>query len=120
MRPQLAPHTLLLALLALLALSPSRSAANFGVDPKSLAHEPYQYFHSDGVGGANAACWLSRTPFPPLEGLTCNLAETISQIKGRQIHMCTGDHGKFCQGCHELEKRLTNPKELVAWKVQGC
>lgn len=117
--PPLLTTLLLPLLMSLLLLTPT-SSANFGLDPKTLSHEPYQYFHSDGVGGANAACWLSRTPFPTLDGLTCRLAETISQVKGRQIWLCDGDHGKFCDGCHELEKRLTGPKELVQWKVQGC
>ncbi|TKY87844.1 hypothetical protein EX895_003425 [Sporisorium graminicola] len=110
---------LLIALLStFLSLTPVTSAA--GVDPASLASQPYQYFRSDGVGGSSAACWLSRVPFPAIDGISCRFADTISQVKGRQIWQCDGDQGKFCDGCHQLEAKLTDPKDLVAWKVQGC
>ena len=111
--------TLLLPLLLLLTFhtTPTHAA---GVDAESLSGLPYQYFHSDGVGGSNAVCWLSRHPFPPIEGVNCRLADTISQVKGRQIWQCDGDQAKFCDGCHALEKLLSDPKEMVAWKLQGC
>ncbi|CBQ72622.1 conserved hypothetical protein [Sporisorium reilianum SRZ2] len=114
------PPSLLLAPLILSLLTLLTPATTAGVDPATLSTQPYQYFHSDGVGGSNAACWLSRVPFPAIDGVTCRFADTISQLKGRQIWQCDGDQRKFCDGCHELEAKLTDPKELVAWKVQGC
>ncbi|SOV06027.1 uncharacterized protein UDID_03455 [Ustilago sp. UG-2017a] len=50
--PLLLPFLLLLITL-LLTLTPTPALA-IGVDPVTIAHEPYQYFHSDGVGGSNA------------------------------------------------------------------
>ena len=91
-----------------------------GVDPATVAHLPYQYFHSDGVGGSNAACWLSRVPFATIDGLQCRFADSISQLKNRQIWQCDGDQRLFCDACHQLETHLSDPKELVSWKVQGC
>lgn len=123
MRTRTAPLLLPLLLAILLTILPNPTTASKPgtIDPASLSHLPYQYFHSDGVGGSNAACWLSRVPFPAnIDGVTCRFADTISQVKGRQIWQCDGDQRRFCDGCHELEAKLTDPKELVAWKVQGC
>lgn len=109
--------TLILTFVPSTVANPSPAPA---VDPATISHQPYQYFHSDGVGGSNAVCWLSREPFPAIEGVNCRFADTISQVKGRQIWQCEGDQGKFCEGCHALEKLLSDPKDLVGWKVQGC
>ncbi|GAK65388.1 uncharacterized protein PAN0_008d3605 [Moesziomyces antarcticus] len=114
------PNSLVLLLASIVLLCLSTAQAGPGVDPASIAHLPYQYFHEDGVGGTNAACWLSRQPFPPTEGVHCRFADTISQVKGRQIHQCSGEQHLFCNACHDLETKLTDPKEQVAWKVQGC
>ncbi|SPO27145.1 uncharacterized protein UTRI_10607_B [Ustilago trichophora] len=113
--------SLLFTLTLILNFAASTSATpSPAVDPASVSHQPYQYFHSDGVGGSNAVCWLSREPFPPIQGVQCRFADTISQVKGRQIWQCEGDQAKFCDGCHALEKLLSDPKDLVGWKVQGC
>lgn len=111
-------HSILLLLIA--THSFAASSHKRGVDQASVAHLPYQYFLSDGVGGSKAVCWLSRIPFPVIEGVTCHFADTISQVKGRQIWQCEGDQAKFCDGCHELEKHLVDPKDSVQWKLQGC
>ncbi|KAI3481410.1 hypothetical protein L1887_56237 [Cichorium endivia] len=109
-------RSLVLLVVSLVLLCLSTAQAGPGVDPASIAHLPYQYFHEDGVGGTNAACWLSRQPFPPTEGVHCRFADTISQVKGRQIHQCSGEQHLFCNACHDLETKLTDPKEQVAWK----
>ncbi|SNX85577.1 uncharacterized protein MEPE_04286 [Melanopsichium pennsylvanicum] len=112
------PLSMLLISVVLLFITITPSYAT--VNPESISNEPYQYFHSDGVGGSNAVCWLSRVPMPIIQGVQCRFADTISQIKGRQIWQCEGDQIKFCDACHDLEKQLTDPKDLVRWKVQGC
>ncbi|PWZ01344.1 hypothetical protein BCV70DRAFT_198772 [Testicularia cyperi] len=81
---------------------------------------PYQYYHRDGFGGNNAVCWLSKLAFPETEGVRCALADSISQIKGRQIWQCDGEQWRFCDACRRLEAQLTDPKDLVGWKIQGC
>lgn len=113
-------HLLLTLTLCTVSLSLALASPSPIDDVTPQTELPYQFYHTDGVGGNNAACWLSRLPFPPTEGIDCHLAHSISQIKGRQIWQCDGEQWRFCDGCRHLEAQLQGPKDLVGWKIQGC
>lgn len=91
-----------------------------GVDPKTVAHLPYQYFLEDFFGGNSAVCWLSPNKFPEIEGIECNFATTVSQVRGRQTWQCKGSKDKFCEGCGMLARNLSDSRDIVNWRVQGC